>query len=165
MFNQNLELIVNLVPPSLSGALAEHRYSKQTLLGDLTFWTLSFDEGDADKFAQFFNFEMICPQSVITVSLPNGKEYYLTGGIRERPFVGSRFGDLIVIQIRESVYCLSISADLAVKHTFTLSKPLGWYESAILYGDCLTVHYVPKDKITDNKGVDIIPTCETFYLA
>ena len=160
---QNRKLVVDRVPLFRRAAIAENRYSKRTI-GDLTFWTMAFDEGDDDKFTQLFNHEMTTTQSVIMVILPNGQEYYLTGEFRNRPFVGGVFDDMIVIQILESVYCLSISADLAVKHTFTLSKPIGWYESAILDGDCLTVHYTPLDKITDNEDATIIPDCETFNL-
>jgi len=163
--NKNIDnaLVVGCIPESVRASFINYRYSSATG-GDLTFWTMAFDGNNA-KFTKLFGHKLTSTQSVITVALPNGQEYYLTGGFRDRPFVGDVAGDLIVIQIRERVYCLSISADLAIKHTFTLRKPVRWYESAILAGDCLTVHYTPLDKVTDNEDANAIPDCETFNLA
>ena len=163
MSNQNNELIVGQVPLFSRADMAEKRYSRQPI-GDLDFWTIAFDEGDNVKFAELFNHKMTSTQSVITVALPNGQEYYLTGKFRERPFVAGVFGDLIVVQIQENVCCLSISANLAIRHSFTLSKPVHWYGDASLNGNRLTVNYVRLGNVNNSGNANFVSERETFNL-
>lgn len=158
------DLVVGWVPVFHRGIVSQFRYSYQTI-ANLTFWTLSFYENEGNEFTQLFNRPMISEQSIVTVRIPNGQEFYLTGGFVERPFIAGVFGDLVVVQVCEKVYCLSISRDLEIEHTFTLSKPLGIYHSATSNGDFLNIYYYPADNIPENPdGVYGIPDKEVFHL-
>lgn len=161
--NQN-DLLIRRIPLFHRGDFANKEYSRQTY-SKLTFRTLVFDDNQSDEFAQLFNHEMTSGQSVVCVCLPNGQEFYLTGGFIDRPFIAGVFGDLIVVQVREKVYCLSISRELEIEHTFTLSKPLGLYHSATCDDDFLDIYYYPADDIPEEPDdMYSIPNKEVFHL-
>lgn len=166
-FQTNNLIIRRLLLPFRS-RVANHRYSEQSfpISGNtLTFWTLAFHESEADEFAQLFNHEMTSGQSVVCVCLPNGQDFYLTGGFIDRPFIAGVFGDIVVVQVREKVYCLSISRELDIEHSFTLSKPLGLYHSASYDGDFIEIYYYPADNISVDINDDYaIPDKEVFHL-
>ena len=168
------DLVIGRIPLFHRGDTAAFRYSHQTFgtltsdkpaSGILTFWTLAFHENEADEFAQLFNQEMTSGQCVVSVCLQSGQEFYLTGGFSNRPFIAGVFGDLVVVQICEKVYCLSISHELEIEHTFTLSKPLGLYHSATCDDDFLDIYYYPAENIPeDPDDVYAIPDKEVFFL-
>lgn len=180
----NPNLVIGRIPLFHRGDTAAFRYSHQTFgtlisgtpasgeaasgkpaSGILTFWTLAFHENEGDEFTQLFNQEMTSGQCVVSVCLPSGQEFYLSGGFSNRPFIAGVFGDLVVVQVCEKVYCLSISNELAIEHTFTLSKPLGQYHSACCDDDFLDIYYYPVDNIPeDPDDVYAIPTKDVFHL-
>jgi hypothetical protein len=158
------ELLIKRIPLFHRGNFASKEYSYQTF-GVLTFRTLAFQDSESDEFAQLFNHEMISGQSVVSVSLPHGQEFYLTGGFTNRPFIAGVFGDLIVAQVREKVYCLSISRELEIEHTFTLSKQLRFYHNASCDGDILEIYYHPANNNPENPNdVYSTPNKEVFHL-
>jgi len=158
------DLVIGRIPLFHRGDTAKFRYSERTF-GGLTFWTLAFHDNEGDEFAQLFNQEMTSGQSVVSVCLPSGQEFYLTGGFTERPFIAGVFGDIAVVQVCQKVYCLSVSRELEIEHTFTLSKPLGQYHSAACDGDFLEIYYYPADNIPeDPDDVYAIPDNEVFCL-
>jgi len=158
------DLVIEKVPLPHHRDIAAFRYSSQTF-GNLSFWTLAFDENQGGEFAQLFNQEMTSGQCVVSVCLPSGQEFFLTGGFIDKPFIAGVFGDIVVVQVCQKVYCLSISQELEIQHTFTLSKPLGQYHSASCDDDFLDIYYYPVDSIPDDlDDVCAIPNKDVFHL-
>jgi hypothetical protein len=85
---------------------------------------------DVDVHELFMHDGYINTQSIVWVTLPNGKEFYMTGDFDEPPKFHGIFGDLLIVQVREQVYSISLTNDLQVIQTFTLSQELGIYKNA-----------------------------------
>ena len=86
-----------------------------------------FDNVDVHEL--FMHDDYINTQSIAWVTLPNGKEFYLTGNFDEPPKFQGIFGDLLIVQVDGQVNCLSLANDLQVVQTFTLSQELGFYKN------------------------------------
>lgn len=95
----------------------------------ITIMWLNFEPFD-DMHELFMYDDYINTQSIAWVTLPNGKEFYLTGDFNDTPMFHGIFGDLLIVQVKQEIYSLSLTNDLQVIQTFTLSQELGIYKNA-----------------------------------
>jgi len=77
-----------------------------------------------------YNGGYINTQSIVWVIFPDGRDFYFTGDFEYFPQFHGIFNDLLVVQMKETVYCISTVNDLQVTQTFTLSQELGLYKIA-----------------------------------
>ncbi len=140
----NNSLLVRWVKPNLEEAFDIAQYTQEIFNLDGLHRVIvnqkCFDDFHKSQLLELFGCN-IHTQSIITIVLPKGDEYYLTSSDYNRcPLVAGVFGDLIVVQLQSQVFCLSVE-NLEIIHTFTLSRKLRFYGDVAVHGDDIVVTY------------------------
>lgn len=158
-------LIVSLVSSKIKDIFDEAQYTRENY-GRITVNYKCFKEHNLAKLRKLLGWSIrVSSQSLITVNLDD-KEYYLTGYFKEMPFVHGVFSNILLVQVSQQVYCLSINDNLAITNVMTLSNPVGRYrKSKITRNGRVIIKYLNADEIGSEEDDDCIkPEVEIFQL-